>query len=157
MGILQEYWSGLPCPPSGDLPNPEIKPRSLSLQAHSLPSESQGKARECYIYSQMDCWSLCMAHTFGHKVISYKLPRKSIREKTELQFAFFFFFRLQLLLLIMLFHYFATYEMGKISHIFLSIWGPVVKWAEFTRRVDHSTTLLCQNHIKYIYQVLQKD
>ena len=24
----QEYWSGLPFPPSGDLPNPEIKPKS---------------------------------------------------------------------------------------------------------------------------------
>ena len=37
----QEYWSGLPCPP-GDLPNPEIEPRSPALQADSLPSESQG-------------------------------------------------------------------------------------------------------------------
>ena len=26
----QEYWSGLPCPPPGDLPNPGIKPRSPS-------------------------------------------------------------------------------------------------------------------------------
>ena len=25
----QEYWSGLPCPPPGDLPNPGIKPASL--------------------------------------------------------------------------------------------------------------------------------
>ena len=25
----QEYWSGLPCPPSGDLPHPEIKSPSL--------------------------------------------------------------------------------------------------------------------------------
>ena len=25
----QEYWSGLPCPPPGDLPNPGIKPESL--------------------------------------------------------------------------------------------------------------------------------
>ena len=25
----QEYWSGLPCPPAGDLPNPVIKPESL--------------------------------------------------------------------------------------------------------------------------------
>ena len=25
----QEYWSGLPCPPPGDLHNPEIKPSSL--------------------------------------------------------------------------------------------------------------------------------
>ena len=24
----QEYWSGLPCPPPGDLPNPRIEPRS---------------------------------------------------------------------------------------------------------------------------------
>ena len=26
----QEYWSGLPCPPSGDLPNPETEPTSLT-------------------------------------------------------------------------------------------------------------------------------
>ena len=24
----QEYWSGLPCPPPGDLPDPGVKPRS---------------------------------------------------------------------------------------------------------------------------------
>ena len=28
----QEYWSGLPCPPLGDLPNPGIKPRSPAFQ-----------------------------------------------------------------------------------------------------------------------------
>ena len=26
----QEYWSGLPCPPPGDLPDPGIKPMSLT-------------------------------------------------------------------------------------------------------------------------------
>ena len=42
-GILhQEYWSGLPCPPPGDLPNPDIKPRSCALQVDSLPSEPAG-------------------------------------------------------------------------------------------------------------------
>ena len=35
----QEHWSGLPCPPPGDLPNPGIEPRSSSLQADSLPAE----------------------------------------------------------------------------------------------------------------------
>ena len=25
----QEYWSGLPCPPPGDLPDPGMKPTSL--------------------------------------------------------------------------------------------------------------------------------
>ena len=29
----QEYWSGLPCPPPGDLPDPGIEPRSPSGQA----------------------------------------------------------------------------------------------------------------------------
>ena len=38
----QEYWSGLPGPPSGDLPNPGIEPRSPVLKADSLPSELQG-------------------------------------------------------------------------------------------------------------------
>ena len=39
----QEYWSGLPCLPPGDLPDPGIKPWSSALQADSLPSESPGK------------------------------------------------------------------------------------------------------------------
>ena len=29
----QEYWSGLPCPPPGDLPDPGIKPESLMTPA----------------------------------------------------------------------------------------------------------------------------
>ena len=29
----REYWSGLPCPPAGDLPNPVIKPRSITSVA----------------------------------------------------------------------------------------------------------------------------
>ena len=35
----QEYWSGLPFPSPGDLPNPGIEPGSPKLQADSLPSE----------------------------------------------------------------------------------------------------------------------
>ena len=38
----QDYWSGLPFPSPGDLPNPGIKPGSPALQADSLPSEPQG-------------------------------------------------------------------------------------------------------------------
>ena len=45
----QEYWSGLPRPPPGDLPNPGIKPTSLAslaFQADSLPTEPPGKPKE---------------------------------------------------------------------------------------------------------------
>ena len=42
----QEYWSGLPCPPPGNLPNPGMEPPSLCLlhqQAGSLPLVPPGK------------------------------------------------------------------------------------------------------------------
>ena len=39
----QEYWSGLPIPSPGDLPDPGIEPRSPALQADPLPSEPPGK------------------------------------------------------------------------------------------------------------------
>ena len=39
----QEYWSGLPFPSPGDLPNPGIESRSPTLQADTLPSEPPGK------------------------------------------------------------------------------------------------------------------
>ena len=39
----QEYWTGLPFPSPGDLPDPGIKPRSPILQADSLLSEPLGK------------------------------------------------------------------------------------------------------------------
>ena len=56
----QEYWSGLPCPPPGDLPDPGIKPRTqgsnpgllclLHWQAGSLPLAPPGKPfHDCVI------------------------------------------------------------------------------------------------------------
>ena len=46
MGFLrQEYWSGLPFLSPEDFPDPGIEPRSLALQADSLPVELQGKPK----------------------------------------------------------------------------------------------------------------
>ena len=41
----QEYWSGLPFPLLGDLPDPGIEPRSSAMQADSLPSQPPGKPK----------------------------------------------------------------------------------------------------------------
>ena len=41
----QAWWSGLPFPSPGDLPNPGIEAGSPALQADALPSEPPGKAR----------------------------------------------------------------------------------------------------------------
>ena len=51
----QEYWSGLPCPPPGDLPNPGIEPRSPALGADSLPAEPQGKPKFFFCFRSIHC------------------------------------------------------------------------------------------------------
>ena len=44
MGFFrQEYWSGLPFPPPGDLSDPGIEPRSPVLKAYFLPLSHQGR------------------------------------------------------------------------------------------------------------------
>ena len=53
----QEYWSGLPFPPSGDLPDPGIEPGSPALQADALTSE---------------LYSLLSLHQQAHVKVLYK-------------------------------------------------------------------------------------
>ena len=64
----QEYWSGLPFPSPGDLPDPGIKSRSPALQAESLLSDSPGKPLsvlkdETKQYASWPCW--LTAHQFS--------------------------------------------------------------------------------------------
>ena len=44
----QEYWSGLPFPSPGDLPDPGIEPRSSTLQADALTSEPPGEQTDTH-------------------------------------------------------------------------------------------------------------
>ena len=50
----QEYWSGLPFPSPGDLPNPGIEPRSPALQADALPSEPPEKLKNSCIFHRSE-------------------------------------------------------------------------------------------------------
>ena len=59
----QEYWSGLPCPPPGDLPSPGIEPRSPALQVDSLLSKPPGKTKNTRVGSVQ----------FSHSVVSDSL------------------------------------------------------------------------------------
>ena len=45
--LRQEYWSGLPFPSPGDLPDPGVEPRSPALKADPLPPEAPGKLTVC--------------------------------------------------------------------------------------------------------------
>ena len=65
----QEYWSGLPFPSLGDLPDPGIEPRSPVLQADSLPTELRGKPlkQENHSKKQGGCERRC-------KIGSHNVP-----------------------------------------------------------------------------------
>ena len=66
----QEYWSGLPLPSSGDLPDPGIEPRSPTLRADAFPSEPPGEPC-CYTAeTNQPCEAIIIhlkKHTHTHK------------------------------------------------------------------------------------------
>ena len=47
----QEYWSGLPFPSPGDLPDPGTEPGSPALRVDALPSESQHIKKQRYYFA----------------------------------------------------------------------------------------------------------
>ena len=52
----QEYWSGLPSPSPGDLPDLGVKPRSPALWANSLQSKPPGKPFTTQITTPNSVW-----------------------------------------------------------------------------------------------------
>ena len=65
----QEYWSGLPFPSPGDLPDPGIEPRSPALQADTLPSETPYKN----VSIQLHIWMFtCYRYDQSTGLIIYK-------------------------------------------------------------------------------------
>ena len=56
----QEYWSRLPCPLPGDLPNPGIEPKSPALQEDSSPMETLGKPKFIYSGTERERESVCV-------------------------------------------------------------------------------------------------
>ena len=54
----QEYWSGLPFPSLGDLPDPGTKPASLALQADSLLSKPPGTEKAMAPHSSVLAWKI---------------------------------------------------------------------------------------------------
>ena len=81
----QEYWSGLPFPCPGDLPDPGIEPGSPALQADALPSESPGKLVSVLglvlflLFSQCLLCSLLSHITVCHQIILYCFMYKNLR------------------------------------------------------------------------------
>ena len=68
----QEYWSGMPFPPPGDLSNPGtefMSPVSSALQADYLPAEPSGKCsfkkkNDIHFFSGTHYCKIYLVHTF---------------------------------------------------------------------------------------------
>ena len=81
----QEYWSGLPCPSPGDLPDPEIGPRSHALQADSLPSGATRKSwwTHCLFLGTSSAPQTCLASVTAYwAFLNLSLPTRSLSSCT---------------------------------------------------------------------------
>ena len=84
----QGYWSGLPCPPPGDLPNPGIKPESVVSPALAgrffTTSATWEVHEEAYIriYDYTDVFQVYIGHSKSVYLIEQK-RKKIINVRTE--------------------------------------------------------------------------
>ena len=85
----QEYWSGLPFPSPGDLPNPGIEPGSSALQADALLSEPSGKKSNDKEYSNYHTVAL-ISHTSKVmlKILQARLQQYVNSELPDVQASF---------------------------------------------------------------------
>ena len=71
----QEYWSGLPCPPPGDCPDPGIEPMFLGLLHYSwiLYCWATGESRHGYIDLCMTYLSILCAYIYIYNINNTEL------------------------------------------------------------------------------------
>ena len=82
----QEYWSGLPFSPPGDLPNPGIQPEFPALQADPSLTELKGKPQECSNY----CTIALISHASKVmlKILQGRLQKYMNRELPDVEAGF---------------------------------------------------------------------
>ena len=68
----QEYWSGLPCPPPGDLPNPGIESRSHALQVDSLLTEPLRKPKDTGVGSLSLLQGIFLTQESNQGLLNYR-------------------------------------------------------------------------------------
>ena len=68
----QEYWSGLPFPSPGDLPNSGIEPKSPTLEADTLTSEPPGKPCARMVSSYYRRMNKDVAHIYNGILLGHK-------------------------------------------------------------------------------------
>ena len=83
----QEYWSGLPFPTPGDLPNPGIEPTSTELASGFITAEAPGKPL-CIIRSQKMFIRTSEWKLFDKSLLMLSLIHTSIQQVVLLRIYF---------------------------------------------------------------------
>ena len=79
----QEYWSGLPFPSPGDLPDPRMEPGFPALEADALTSEPPGKPIHLLISSKSQGRVKCFILSFDVKLNAISENNLSSEEKMQ--------------------------------------------------------------------------
>ena len=86
-GILQwEYWSGLPCPPPGDLPNSGMEPGSPALQANTLPAELPRKPQDITKYCANNIFYAILSSSKRKMFLLISWDRYSLKGEKQIAF-----------------------------------------------------------------------
>ena len=89
----QEYWSGLPSPSPGGLPDPGLEPGSLALRADSLPTEPPGNFHDKLSLSvssvAQSCPTLCdsVNHSMPRVPYTARKSNQSILKETSPEYS----------------------------------------------------------------------
>ena len=77
----QEFWSGLPFPPPGDLPNPGIEPASPALAGRFFTTETPGKPKPPFTWRHFQFWkwlikrgTMILSRTSGMRIFFNRKP-----------------------------------------------------------------------------------
>ena len=85
----QEYWSGLPFPSPGDLPDPGVEPGCPAMQAGFLPSELPGKPQFLLLkignLSHKIHWLKIFINSKKFKIFLYKDGEKNLMQTLGIQ------------------------------------------------------------------------
>ena len=91
---FSKHWSELPFPSPGDLPDPEIEPRSPALQADSSPSKLPGKPLCGYIVQILKHilfpWRITNVYIINVNHTSYNFEIKSMLGRNNCTVLFIF-------------------------------------------------------------------
>ena len=119
----QEYWSGLPFPSAGDLPDPRIEPRSPHCRQTFSPLSHQGNPKRCLIWNSPSYPKLFFLSFFPCNLLSEEVVYSNV-------FFLSFFFTIL--------YWFCH------TNVFLTFWNLLIVSSSFFFYIIHLSHLSCK-------------